>query len=145
MVAMLRAVILPYKTIYVPLIKLNQDFEYGSSKEKKECPIFENEHGMKALFYVEERFQKVADRTLKWNTRIKRFNGFEEVLIDTDLLNWEDLVTALANVDKMVASFEKTLQEMYHKHIGMEARNTQIEYYKTLRMPMKGSSLDHAS
>lgn len=148
MAATLRAAILPYKSTFVPselpLIKLKQDFQDGSYKEKK-CPVFSNEHGIEALFYVEERFRKIADRTLQWNTGIELFDGFEEVLIDTALTNWEDLIAPLANVDKTVERFEQTLQELYRKYVGSEARDTQIEYYKTLRKPMKSNPLDHSS
>jgi hypothetical protein len=48
-------------------------------------------------------------------------------------------------VDKTVARFEKTLQDMYRKYIGAEARDTKIEYYKALRKPMKANPLEHAS
>jgi hypothetical protein len=97
----LRAVILPYKLSFVPLelplIKLKQEFVHGSSKEKK-CPIFQNEHhgGIEALFYVEERFHKIAKCMLLWTSAgIEIFNRFEEVLIDTALTNWKDFVTPI--------------------------------------------------
>jgi hypothetical protein len=60
-------------------------------------------------------------------------------------MNWEDLITPLANVNKTVARFEQTLQELYRKFVGSKARDTQIEYYKTLCKPMKLNPLDHSS
>jgi hypothetical protein len=79
MAASLRAAILPYKSSFVPsklpLVKQKQDFQDGSSKDKKcpifnkehciygsskdkKCPIFNKEHCIEALFYVEEWFRK---------------------------------------------------------------------------------------
>jgi hypothetical protein len=53
MAATLRAAIIPYHTSFVPSelsqVKLKQDFDDGSYKEKK-CPTFNNEHGIEALF-----------------------------------------------------------------------------------------------
>jgi hypothetical protein len=98
------------------------------------------------LLYVEERFHKIAERTLQWTTGPKIFDGFfEEVLVDTALTNWEDLIDPIADQDKTVARFEQTIQELYHKYVGAKARDTQIEYYKTLRKPMKMNPLDHSS
>jgi hypothetical protein len=54
-----RATVLPYKSGLVhsllATVKLKQDFEGGSSKDKK-CPVFTSEHAIEALLYVEERF-----------------------------------------------------------------------------------------
>ena len=94
MAATLRAAVLSYKLSFVaselPTVKLKQDFDDNSSKEKK-CPIFNGDFGIEALLYVEERFRKIANRTLLWRTGIELFNGFEEVLLDTALTNWEGL------------------------------------------------------
>ena len=80
MAASLRATVLPYKTQLVPseltTVKLKQDFQGGSSKDKK-CPVFTGEHGIEALLYVEERFRKIASRTLEWTTGQELFDGFE--------------------------------------------------------------------
>jgi hypothetical protein len=60
MPATLRAAILPYKSGFIPSdltsLKLNQLFVGRSSKDKICCPIFNREHGIEALLYVEERF-----------------------------------------------------------------------------------------
>jgi hypothetical protein len=46
------ATVLSYKSGFVPslltTVKLKQDFEGGSSKDKK-CPVFTREHGIEAL------------------------------------------------------------------------------------------------
>jgi hypothetical protein len=59
MASSLRAPILPYKQCFAVSelggSKLKQDFVGGSAKDKK-CPVFTGEHGIEALFYVEERF-----------------------------------------------------------------------------------------
>jgi hypothetical protein len=59
MASSLRAPILSYKQgIQVSNLggsKLKQDFVGGSAKDKK-CPVFTGEHGIEALFSVEERF-----------------------------------------------------------------------------------------
>jgi hypothetical protein len=59
MAASLRAPILLYKSEFIPsslaTVKLKQAFADGSYKDKK-CPVFNGEHGIKALLYVEERF-----------------------------------------------------------------------------------------
>jgi hypothetical protein len=72
MAASLRATVLPpYKSGFVPFllttIKLKEDFEGGSSKDKK-CPVFTREHIIKALLYIDERFRKIASCTLELTT-----------------------------------------------------------------------------
>jgi hypothetical protein len=113
MAAALRATVLPYKSGFLPSlladVKLKQDFIGGSSKDKK-CPVFKGEHGIEALLYVEERFRKIASRTLSWTTGLELFDGFEEVLLDTALTNWEDLVAPIDEADKTPEQFEQTLQ-----------------------------------
>ncbi len=109
MAATLRATILQYKSGFVPselpLVKLKQDFQGGSYKEKK-CPVFNGDNGIESLFYVEERFRKISEQTLQWNTGIELFNGLEEVVIDTALTNWEDIISTIADADKTVIRFE---------------------------------------
>jgi hypothetical protein len=148
MAASLRAPVLPYKSGLVhsllTSVKLKQEFEHGSSRDKK-CPVFTGEHGIEALLYVEERFRKIASRTLLWTTGIELFDGFEEVLLDTALTNWEDLIVPLNDADKTPARFEQILQEMYRKYVGAEARDVQFEYFRTLQKPMKSSILEHSS
>jgi hypothetical protein len=148
MAATLRATVLPYKSGFVPssltTSKLKQDFDGGSYKEKK-CPVFTGEFGIEALLYVEERFRKIAARTLSWTTGEELFNGFEEVLVDTALTNWEDLIAPIDDADKTPQRFEQTLQEMYRKYVGAEARDIHFEYFRTLQKPMKASTLDHSS
>jgi hypothetical protein len=56
--------------------KLKQDFVGGSAKDKK-CPTFSGEYGIEALLYCEERFRKIATRTLLWTTGPELFDGFE--------------------------------------------------------------------
>ena len=51
---------------------------------KTTCPIFNEKHGIEALFYVEERFHLKAAE-LGWNTGRELFHGFEQVLSDTAL------------------------------------------------------------
>ncbi len=88
------------------------------AKERR-CPTFSGEHGIEALLYVEEQFRKLAACTLSWTT------GPE--LMDTALSNWEDIIAPIADADKTPARFELTLQEMYHKYVGAEARDVQFE------------------
>jgi hypothetical protein len=47
----------------VPL--LCQDFNHGSHV-KNNCPVFNNEHGIEAPFYMEERFRKLATCNFQW-------------------------------------------------------------------------------
>jgi hypothetical protein len=71
--------------------------------------------------------------------------GFEEVLIDTALTNWEDIISTIADGDKTPARFEDALQSMYRKYVGAEARDIQFEYFKSLHKPIKAGTLDHSS
>jgi hypothetical protein len=148
MSATLRAAIMPYKSGFIPSdldsVKLKQAFQGGTSKDKL-CPIFNGEHGIEALLYVEERFRKIASRTLSWTTGLELFDGFEEVLIDTALTNWEDLILPIAEVEKTPDRFEIVLQQLYRKYVGAEARDIQFEYFRTLRKPLKSNPLDHSS
>jgi hypothetical protein len=148
MSATLRAAILPYKSGFVAsdlaTVKLKQEFQGGSTKDKK-CPVFSGEHGVEALLYVEERFRKISARTLQWTTGAELFDGFEEVLVDTALTNWEDLILPIAEDDKTVAQFEAVLQLLYRKYVSAEARDIQFEYFRTLRKPLKSSPLEHSS
>ncbi len=116
MAASLRATVLPYKSGFLPslltTVKFKQDFEGGQCNEKR-CPVFTVEHGIEALLYVKDSFRKIASHTLSWTTEEELFNGFEEVLIDTALTNWEDLVAPIADADKDPPHFEQTLQAMY--------------------------------
>ena len=148
MAASLRATVLHYKSQLVPskltTVKLKQDFQGGSSKDKK-CPVFTGEHGIEALLYVEERFRKIASRTLDWTTGQELFDGFEEVLLDTALMNWEDITSNITDAEKTPLRFEQTLQALYRKYVGAEARDTQFEYFRNIQKPMKASTLDHSS
>jgi hypothetical protein len=148
MAATLRAAILPYKSGFVAsdlaTVKLKQEFQGGRTKDKK-CPVFSGEHGIEALLYVEERFRKISTRTLQWTTGLELFDGFEEVLVDTALSNWEDLILPLAEADKTAARFEIVLQLLYRKYVSAEARDIQFEYFRTLRKPLKSSPLEHSS
>jgi hypothetical protein len=132
MAASLRAAVLPYNSGLVPslltTVKLKQDFQGGSSKDKK-CPVFTGEHGIEALLYVEERFCKIASRTLAWTMGQELLDGFKEVLLDTALMNWEDLTATIDDADKTPALFDQTLQARYRKYVGVEARDTQFEYF----------------
>jgi hypothetical protein len=69
MAATLHAAVLPYKSTFVSselsTVSLRQDFADGSHA-KKQCPVFNGEHGIKALFYVKERFRKLAERNFLW-------------------------------------------------------------------------------
>jgi hypothetical protein len=132
MATSLRAPILPYKQGFAVSelggSKLKQDFVGGSAKDKK-CPVFTGEHGIEALFYVEERFRKIATRTLLWTTGQELFDGFEEVLMDTALTNWEDITSTIAENTRTPARFELAIQEKYRKYVGAEAREIQFEYF----------------
>jgi hypothetical protein len=89
------------------------------------------EHGIKALFYIEERFPKLAECNFLWaGDGPDLFANFEEVLVDTALANWED---AIDDADKTDICFDSAILEMYHTYVGAEARDTQMEYFKTLR------------
>jgi hypothetical protein len=123
---------------------LKQDFVGGSNKDKK-CPTFSGEYGIEALLYIEERFRKIASRTLSWTPGPELLEGFEEILLDTALSNWEDIIALIAEADKTPARFELALQEMYRKYVGAEARDVQFEYYRSISKPLKSSTLDHSS
>jgi hypothetical protein len=149
MAATLRAAVLPYKSTFVSselsMVSLRQDFDDGSHT-KKSCPVFSGEHGIEALFYVEERFRKLAERNFMWaGDGADLFANFEEVLVDTALTNWEDIIDPIADPDKTDVRFDAAVQEMYRKYVGAEARDTQLEYFKTLRKPMKTDPLTHSS
>jgi hypothetical protein len=149
MAATLRAAVLPYKSTFVSsdltMVSLRQDFDDGTYA-KKQCPVFSSEHGIEALFYVEERFRKLAVRSFLWSTDgPDLFTNFEEVLTDSALTNWENIVANIADADKTVARFDIAMQAMYRKYVGAEARDTQLEYFKTLRKPMKSDPLTHSS
>ena len=83
-----------------------EDFDDGSSKANK-FPIFNVNFGIEALLhvYVEERFRKIASCTLLWTAGLELFNGYEEVLLDMALTNWEDLVFPINDVEKNSWSF----------------------------------------
>jgi hypothetical protein len=61
--------------------------------------------------------------------RLELFYGFEEVLLDTALTNWEDLIAPLDDADKTPTCFKQTLQEIYRKYVGAKARDVQFEYF----------------
>lgn len=112
MVTTLRAAILPYKSstfipLELPIVKLKQDFIDGNYKERK-CLVFNGEHGIEPLFYLEERFHKVVTNIM-WTTGLELYDGFEDILIDTALTNWEDLTALLMNVQKSLANFEQSM------------------------------------
>jgi hypothetical protein len=71
------------------------------------------------------------------------FQNFEEVLVDTALTNWEDIIDLIDEEDKTDVHFDEAIQEMYHKYVG--ARDTQLEYFKSLGKPMKSDHLTHLS
>jgi hypothetical protein len=149
MAATLHAAVLPYNSTFVSselsTVSLRQDFADGSHA-KKQCPVFNGEHGIEALFYVEERFRKLAERNFLWaGDGADLFTNFEEVLVDTALTNWEDIIDPIDAADKSDVRFDAAIQEMYRKYVGAEARDTQLEYFKTLRKPMKSDPLTHSS
>jgi hypothetical protein len=149
MAVTLRAAVLPYKSIFVsselPTVALRQAFADGSH-QKKQCPVFNGEHGIEAFFYVEERFRKLAARNFLWaGDGPDLFTNFEEVLVDTALTNWEDITSNIGEAEKTAIRFNAAIQEMCRKYVGAEARDTQSEYFKTLRKPMKADPLTHSS
>ena len=149
MAAALRAAVLPYKSTCVlselSMVSLWQDFDDGSHV-KKQCLVFNGEHGIEALFYVKERFRKLAERNFLWaGNGPDLFANFEEVLVNTALTNWEDPIDPIADPDKTDIRFDAAMQEMYRKYVGTEARDTQMEYFKTLCKPMKLDPLMHSS
>jgi exonuclease VII small subunit len=46
--------------------------------------------------------------------------------LDTALSNWEDIIAPIAAADKTLAPSELTLQEIYHKYVGVEARDISV-------------------
>jgi hypothetical protein len=48
---------------------------------------YTGEHGIDTLLYVEERFRNIASCTLSWTTGPELFESFEEVLLNTALMN----------------------------------------------------------
>jgi hypothetical protein len=68
--------------------------------------VLTRQHGIEALLYVEERFRKIASHTLEWTTGHEHFDGFKEVLLDTALTNWEDLVALITDVVKNPERFD---------------------------------------
>ena len=86
MAATLRAAVLSYKSSFVSsklsMVLLHQDFTDGSHA-KKQCPVFNSEHGIEALFYVEERFRTLAKHNFMWaGDGPDLFANFKEVLVD---------------------------------------------------------------
>jgi hypothetical protein len=73
------------------------------------------------------------------------FTNFEEVLVNLALTKWEGIIDPIADPDKTSVRFDAAMQEIYHKYVGAEARDTQLEYLKTLRKPMKSDPLTHSS
>jgi hypothetical protein len=59
----------------------------------------------------------------------------------TSLTNWEGINITLTDADKMSACFDDAIQVMYHKYIGGQVRDTQMEFFKTLRKPIKSDPL----
>jgi hypothetical protein len=42
----------------------------------------------------------------------------------------DDIVDPIDDVDKTAECFEEAMQQMYHKYVGAEARDTYLEYFK---------------
>jgi hypothetical protein len=125
-----------------------QDFNDGSHA-KKNCPVFNNEHVIEALFYVEgRRFRKLLARNFQWaGNGPDIFANFEEVMVDTALTNWENIANTIDDADKTAAQFEEVMHEMYCKYIGAKARvDTQLEEcFKMLHKPMEPDLLMDSS
>jgi hypothetical protein len=64
-------------------VTLRKDFNDGSHV-KNNWLVFNNEHGIEALFYVEERFRKLAACNFQWagDHGADLFAYFEEDIID---------------------------------------------------------------
>jgi hypothetical protein len=73
------------------------------------------------LLYVEERFCKIATCTLEWTTGQELFDGFEEVLLNMALMNWEDHTAPIPDADETPAQFDQTFQAIYRKYVSAEA------------------------
>ncbi len=93
------------------MVALHQNFADGSPI-KKQCPVFNDWHDIEALFYIEERFQKLAACNFLWaGNGPDLFTNFEEVLVDMALTNWEDIfVATIYNVDKTGIQFDQAIQ-----------------------------------
>jgi hypothetical protein len=52
----------------------------------------------------------------------------KQILLDTALTNWEDLVAPIVDADKTPKRFEQILKAMYRKYVGAEARDIQFGY-----------------
>jgi hypothetical protein len=116
------------------------------SHVKKQCPVCNGEDYIEALFYVKERFHKLAKCNFLWaGDGPDLFANFEEVQVDMSLTNWEDIIDPIEDADKIHVRFDAAMQEIYRKYVGAEARDTQMEYFKTLCKPMKSDPLTHSS
>lgn len=107
------------------------------------CPIFNEKHGIEALFYVEERFY-LKSAQLGWNMGRELFHGFEQVLSDTALAQWKARVSKLNEIDKTSSRFADILQESHLDYVQFNARETQLEYYHSLKFLKTGSPGTHA-
>ena len=67
-------------------------------------PDFSGKEGIEGLLYVEEKFLKIACH-LNYDTGIKFYDGFEEVLTDTAEEHWENIASGIANEDKTPEHF----------------------------------------
>ena len=62
---------------------------------------------------------EIASCTLEWTAGQELFDGFEEVLLHTALMNsWEDHTAPISDADKTPDQFDQTLQAMYRKYVG---------------------------
>jgi hypothetical protein len=108
--------------------------------------VFNGEHGIEAFFYVEERFRKSATCNFLWaGDGPNLFMNFEEVLVVMVLTNWGDITANIEEAEKTDDRFNAVIEEIYHQYVGAKARDTQSEYFKTLRKRMQADPLMHSS
>ena len=124
-------------------IKLKQVYDNGTTKEKK-TPTFDGKlGGIEGLLYVEEAFRSTA-RQLDFDTGAELFDNFEEVLTDTAIDKWENIVSAIPQNQRTVARFNQSIEAFYRRYVDARARDVMISYIKTIKKPVQATVMDHS-
>ena len=143
---MLSTAIFAYTSAFASEELSYQQLKRDVNKERSlttTCPTFNEKQGMEALFYVEERFHQKAVQ-LGWTTGQELFQGFEQVLSDTALVQWKARVSKLNESDKKTSRFAQIQQELHLDYVHSNAREAQFEYYRTLKLLPTGTPGTHA-
>ena len=101
--------------------------------------------GIEEIFYVEDRFRKIAYQ-FNMTTGRELCDGFEECLTDAAEDEWENIVAGLIAGQRNQANrFSNTVTRYYLKYVEDDERDVGLQYLDIIINKVKAEKENHAN